>query len=175
MRRRCDSGHGRIQTYSPKVFLPLTQLCRDVCHYCTFAHPRGANGRHISTRCSAGDRARGRSRLPRSVVHTRDKRSGATPLHATNFGAHDNTLSYLEEMCALVLKETGLLHVANGTMTRGDPQLRRVSVSQGLCWRRVGQLCAGGPHFGSPTRRRQHVLGSFVSPANLPCRTRRVS
>src|SRR5690348_8661346 len=34
-----DAGHGRIVSYSRKVFIPLTQLCRDVCHYCTFAHP----------------------------------------------------------------------------------------------------------------------------------------
>jgi FO synthase len=41
-----DEGHGARQTYSPKVFLPLTQLCRDVCHYCTFARPprRGVRG-----------------------------------------------------------------------------------------------------------------------------------
>ena len=34
-----DAGHGDIVTYSPKVFIPLTMLCRDVCHYCTFAQP----------------------------------------------------------------------------------------------------------------------------------------
>ena len=34
-----DSGHGAVITYSPKVFIPLTHLCRDVCHYCTFANP----------------------------------------------------------------------------------------------------------------------------------------
>src|SRR6266851_9247322 len=34
-----DRGHGRLVSYSRKVFIPLTQLCRDVCHYCTFAHP----------------------------------------------------------------------------------------------------------------------------------------
>ena len=34
-----DQGHGRLVTYSPKVFIPLTKLCRDVCHYCTFAQP----------------------------------------------------------------------------------------------------------------------------------------
>src|SRR6476661_3387371 len=33
-----DAGHGRLVSYSRKVFIPLTQLCRDVCHYCTFAH-----------------------------------------------------------------------------------------------------------------------------------------
>ena len=34
-----DDGHGNLVSYSRKVFIPLTQLCRDVCHYCTFAHP----------------------------------------------------------------------------------------------------------------------------------------
>src|SRR3954454_10306835 len=38
-RRLRDDGHGRLVTYSPKVFIPLTHLCRDVCHYCTFARP----------------------------------------------------------------------------------------------------------------------------------------
>jgi FO synthase len=37
-----DEGHGRLVTVSPKVFIPLTKLCRDVCHYCTFARRRGA-------------------------------------------------------------------------------------------------------------------------------------
>ena len=39
-----DSVHGRIQSYSPKVFIPLTHLCRDVCHYCTFARPPRRGG-----------------------------------------------------------------------------------------------------------------------------------
>jgi len=38
-RARRDDVRGRLVTYSPKVFVPLTKLCRDVCHYCTFAHP----------------------------------------------------------------------------------------------------------------------------------------
>ena len=38
-RRLRDEGHGRLVTYSPKVFIPLTTLCRDVCGYCTFARP----------------------------------------------------------------------------------------------------------------------------------------
>src|SRR6476646_2763159 len=38
-RRLRDAGHGTTVTYSPKVFIPLTKLCRDVCHYCTFARP----------------------------------------------------------------------------------------------------------------------------------------
>src|ERR687885_2570353 len=38
-RRLRELGRGTLVTYSPKVFVPLTQLCRDVCHYCTFARP----------------------------------------------------------------------------------------------------------------------------------------
>ena len=41
------AGSGRVITYSPKVFIPLTKLCRDVCHYCTFAQPRGAGSAPI--------------------------------------------------------------------------------------------------------------------------------
>jgi len=44
-----DRGHGNLVSYSKKVFIPLTQLCRDVCHYCTFAHPprRGDERRRL--------------------------------------------------------------------------------------------------------------------------------
>ena len=43
--RRRDAAHGLIVSYSRKVFIPLTKLCRDVCHYCTFAHPPRRNER----------------------------------------------------------------------------------------------------------------------------------
>src|SRR5690348_8206303 len=47
--RRRDEAHGRLVTYSRKVFIPLTQLCRDVCHYCTFAHaPRPGEKPYLS-------------------------------------------------------------------------------------------------------------------------------
>ena len=42
-----DTHHGRLITYSPKVFIPLTKLCRDVCHYCTFAHPPQIGRAHV--------------------------------------------------------------------------------------------------------------------------------
>ena len=43
-----DQGHGRTITYSPKVFVPLTTLCRDTCTYCTFAKPPGAGGEYLT-------------------------------------------------------------------------------------------------------------------------------
>ena len=58
-----DLGHGDVVSYSRKVFIPLTRLCRDVCHYCTFATtPRKGARCVFVSRGSAGDRARGRAR-----------------------------------------------------------------------------------------------------------------
>src|SRR5919198_4155249 len=48
--RRRDAAHGSLVSYSRKVFIPLTQLCRDVCHYCTFAHPPRRGQRAYLTR-----------------------------------------------------------------------------------------------------------------------------
>src|SRR5687767_10233656 len=46
---RRDAAHGAVVTYSRKVFIPLTQLCRDVCHYCTFAHaPRKSEAPYLT-------------------------------------------------------------------------------------------------------------------------------
>ena len=53
-----DAGHGGLVTYSRKVFIPLTQLCRDVCHYCTFAHPPRKGERVYLTRGEVLDIAR---------------------------------------------------------------------------------------------------------------------
>ena len=47
-RRLRDEGRGRTVTFSPKVFIPLTTLCRDVCTYCTFAKPPGAGGEYLT-------------------------------------------------------------------------------------------------------------------------------
>jgi 2-iminoacetate synthase ThiH len=60
-----DEGHGRHISYSRKVFIPLTHLCRDVCHYCTFAGPR----RHVRRRSES--RGRGVARSAGSAVRAR--------------------------------------------------------------------------------------------------------
>src|ERR671921_2745440 len=57
-----DEGHGRLVTYSPKVFIPLTKLCRDVCHYCTFARPPRRGERAFMTIDEVLDVARARER-----------------------------------------------------------------------------------------------------------------
>jgi FO synthase len=155
-----DRGHGGLVSYSRKVFIPLTQLCRDVCHYCTFAHPprRGEaaylDAEQVLAIARAGAKAGCKEALftlgDKPELRYRAARDGLTRL------GHDTTLSYLAEMAALVLKETGLLpHLNPGLMSRADiDALREVSVSQGIMLETASERLSqrGGPHFGSPDK-----------------------
>jgi FO synthase len=154
------AGFGTTVTYSRKVFIPLTQLCRDVCHYCTFAKaPRRLPGAYLTAEqvlaiaragkaadCkealfTLGDKPEARYAVARTALHT----VGAT-----------STLDYLERMAHLVLQETGLLpHLNPGVMSAAElRRLRPVSASMGLMLESASQrLCErGGPHFGSPDK-----------------------
>src|SRR6185312_8850409 len=108
-----DSAHGRIQSYSPKVFIPLTHLCRDVCHYCTFARPprKGEAAYLDREQVLAIARAGAEAGCKEALFTLGDKpelRYGAAREALARLG-HATTLSYLAEMGASVLKETGLL------------------------------------------------------------------
>jgi FO synthase len=155
-----DAGHGNLVSYSRKVFIPLTQLCRDVCHYCTFAHPprRGEAAYLDKEQVLAIARAGAKAGCKEALFTLGDKpelRYRAAREALARLG-HETTLSYLAEMAALVLKETGLLpHLNPGVMSRAEiARLRAVSVSQGIMLEsaaeRLGQR--GGPHFGSPDK-----------------------
>ena len=94
-------------SYSRKVFIPLTQLCRDVCHYCTFAHaPRRGTRRLSDARRGAGDRARRqRAGCKEALFTLGDKpelryRAARDELAALGY---DSTLDYLAAMAKLVL------------------------------------------------------------------------
>jgi len=153
-------GHGRLVTYSPKVFIPLTKLCRDVCHYCTFARPprRGARAylsidevldiarAGVAVGCrealfTLGDKPELRYRVAREELQA--------------LGC-ETTLEYLARAAEAVLVETGLLpHLNPGVMTRDDVrELRRVSASMGLMLETTSPRLSerGGPHFGSPDK-----------------------
>ena len=98
-----DQGHGARVSYSRKVFIPLTQLCRDVCHYCTFAHPPRRDARRLSdARRGARHRARRRRRpaATRRCSPSATSRSCATARRATALArlGHDSTISYLAAM-----------------------------------------------------------------------------
>src|SRR3954466_6599985 len=128
-----DEGHGPLVTFSPKVFIPLTQLCRDVCHYCTFAQPpRRAEAAYLDRdQVLAIARAGAEAGCKEALFTLGDKpelRYGAAREALTRLG-HETTLSYLAEMAASVLKETGLLpHLNPGVMSREEiERLRAVS------------------------------------------------
>ncbi|MEJ8569757.1 5-amino-6-(D-ribitylamino)uracil--L-tyrosine 4-hydroxyphenyl transferase CofH [Elongatibacter sediminis] len=155
-----DKGHGNIVTYSPKVFIPLTQLCRDVCHYCTFAKtPRRLDRPYLLAEdVLAIARAGAEAGCHEALFTLGDKpelRYNAAREALAELG-HETTLSYLAEMAQLVLDETGLLpHLNAGVMDASDLEsLRGVSVSQGLMLESSSPrlLERGGCHYGSPDK-----------------------
>jgi FO synthase len=155
-----DRGHGANVSYSRKVFIPLTKLCRDSCHYCTFAHPprRDERAYLAPEEVLAIARAGAKAQCKEALFTLGDKpelRYRAAREELARLG-HDSTISYLAAMAALVLEESGLLpHLNPGTMTAGDiARLRAVSVSQGLMLETAAERLSqrGGPHFGSPDK-----------------------
>jgi FO synthase len=155
-----DEGHGRCISYSRKVFIPLTHLCRDVCHYCSFAERPSARGSaYLSPDQVLGiARAGAAAGCTEALFTLGDKpelryRSARAALEALGY---ETTIDYLEAMCALVLRKTGLLPHANpGIMGRSElAGLRTVSASQGIMLESLSaRLCApGGVHFGSPDK-----------------------
>src|SRR5437764_3736675 len=133
-----DSVHHNRISYSRKVFIPLTQLCRDVCHYCTFAHPpvRGQRAYLSRDEVLAIARAGAEAGCKEALFTLGDKPERRYKVAVRELAAlgHETTLSYLAEMAEMVLRETGLLpHVNPGILTEKDiALLRRVSVSQGI-------------------------------------------
>lgn len=158
-RLRDQVHHNRI-SYSRNVFIPLTQLCRDVCHYCTFAHPPRRGERVYLSRdevleiACAGAEAGCKEALF-TLGDKPELRYKAARNELAELG-HETTLSYLAEVAELVLNKTKLLpHINPGVMNTEDiALLRRVSVSQGIMLESVSErLCErGGPHFGSPDK-----------------------
>ena len=155
-----DQGHGNLVTYSRKVFLPLTHLCRDSCHYCTFAKPpRRAGSPFMTVEEAVATAAEGAKRGCKEALFT----LGEKPELRYNIAAawlaeagFATTLDYVAHVAATVRDRTGLLpHINAGCMTAGEiAMLRPVSASMGLMLESVSdRLCAkGGPHYGSPDK-----------------------
>jgi FO synthase len=158
--RRRDAAHGSLVSYSRKVFIPLTKLCRDVCHYCTFAQRPHRGERAYLTRdevlaiARAGEKSGCREALF-TLGDQPERRYRAAADELARLG-HPTTLSYLAATARTVLDETGLLpHLNPGHLTSADvAALRTVSLSQGLMLESASErLCRrGGPHHGSPDK-----------------------
>ncbi|HEU5278373.1 MAG TPA: 5-amino-6-(D-ribitylamino)uracil--L-tyrosine 4-hydroxyphenyl transferase CofH [Gaiellaceae bacterium] len=155
-----SEGHGNLVTFSPKVFIPLTKLCRDVCHYCTFAHPprRGERAYLTIEEVLEVARAGAAAGCKEALFTLGDKpelRYRAAREELELLGC-ETTLEYLGRAAEAVLTETGLLpHLNPGVLTRDDLRsLRPVSASMGLMLETVSERLSarGGPHFGSPDK-----------------------
>src|ERR687898_1471244 len=151
---------GRLVTYSPKVFIPLTTLCRDVCGYCTFARPprRGERAYLTLDEVLAIARAGAAAGCHEALFTLGDKpelryRVAREELRALGC---ETTLEYLARVARLVLDETGLLpHLNPGVMTRTELNaLRPVSASMGIMLETTAERLAakGGPHWASPDK-----------------------
>src|ERR1700675_4305686 len=128
-------GFADTITYSRKVFIPLTQLCRDVCHYCTFAKaPRWLKAPYLSPDEVLAIARDGKALDCKEALFTlgdKPEERYATARAALKSLGAGSTLDYLHRVAKLVLEETGLLpHLNPGVMTTADLKaLRPVSVS----------------------------------------------
>ena len=162
-RRLRDEGHGTRITFSPKVFVPLTMLCRDRCGYCTFAKPPARlESPYLDVDAVLALARDGATAGCHEALFTlgeapEDRYPVARAWLAEHGGAPEfSTVDYLIEVAGTVLRETGLLPHANaGALTREQFEaLRAVSPSQGMMLEtlaaRLGE--PGGPHHGAPDK-----------------------
>ncbi len=166
---RREQRFGRRVTFSPKVFVPLTMLCRDRCGYCTFAKPparldapfltpeevlelatRGAALGCFEALFTLGEAPEERYPQARDWLHEH---------------GHASTVDYLAHVAGLVLRDTGLLPHANaGALSEDDLRaLRSVSPSQGMMIETLAARLSeqGGPHHGAPDKTPERRLATL--------------
>ncbi|MGH9283117.1 MAG: 7,8-didemethyl-8-hydroxy-5-deazariboflavin synthase CofG, partial [Acidimicrobiales bacterium] len=156
-----DRTTGRRITWSPKVFIPLTRLCRDRCGYCTFATaPARVESPYLSPEQVLDIAARGAAAGCHEALFTLGERPELRYPTAAAWLAergYASTVEYLAAMCALVRDETGLLPHANAGALDGDElaRLREVSASQGMMLETLdpGLACHAGAPDKAPERR----------------------
>ncbi len=150
----------KVITYSKKVFIPLTELCRDVCHYCTFAKaPKKLDAPYLEPDQVLAIAEKGKAQFVKEALFTLgekpEMRYQVAKDHLQKLG-FKTTIEYLGSMSKLVYEETGLLpHLNPGNMTLLEMEkLREYSVSMGIMLESSSErLCGkGGPHFGSPDK-----------------------
>ncbi|MEO1080663.1 MAG: 5-amino-6-(D-ribitylamino)uracil--L-tyrosine 4-hydroxyphenyl transferase CofH [Pseudomonadota bacterium] len=170
-----DEGFGRLLTYSPKVFIPLTKLCRDVCHYCTFAKtPKQVDAPYLEIDEVLAIARRGRDTGCREALFTLGEKPELRYQAARNWLAkhgYASTVDYLVEAAGAVLRETGLIpHINAGTLSRNElRRLRRVSASMGIMVESGSSrlLEKGAAHHGSPDKRPWRRLATLVRAGQL--------
>ncbi|MEX0984182.1 MAG: bifunctional FO biosynthesis protein CofGH [Actinomycetota bacterium] len=155
-----DIGWAGAVTYSPKVFVPLTMLCRDHCHYCTFAKPPArVQAPFLTPEEVLGIAGAGRLAGCKEALFTLGDRPEDRYPEARAWlleRGYGSTLEYLRAMAIAVIEETGLLpHLNPGVMTYEDlARLKHVSASMGIMLETSSERLTerGMPHFGSPDK-----------------------
>jgi FO synthase len=170
-RRVRDAATGTRVTYSPKVFIPLTMLCRDKCGYCTFAQPPA---RLDKVYLSPDDvlaiaRAGARAGCHEALFTLGERPEERYPAAADWLAEHGyaSTVDYLAAMCRLVLDETGLLPHANAGALYEDELalLRPVAPSQGMMVETLRADLAA--HRGSPDKTPERRLATLEAAGRL--------
>src|SRR5215207_832219 len=175
-RRIRDRRHGTRVTFSPKVFIPLTMLCRDHCGYCTFAKPPARLGtsaylapEQVLEIARAGAAAGCHEAL--FTLGERPEERYPVAREALAGLGQGSTVDYLAESCRLVLAETGLLPHANaGALGSGElAALRRVSASQGMMLESLSERLhePGGPHARCQTKLPARRLATLEAAGEL--------
>ncbi|MFF0654417.1 MULTISPECIES: bifunctional FO biosynthesis protein CofGH [Micromonospora] len=156
-----DAGRPGVVTYSKKVFIPLTRLCRDRCHYCTFATvphrlPAAYLERDEVLAIAREGAAQGCKEALFTLGDRPEERWPAARRWLDERG-YDSTLDYLRACAVAVLEETGLLpHLNPGVLTWSELQrLKPVAPSMGMMLETTATRLwsePGGPHYGSPDK-----------------------
>src|SRR6266536_2530012 len=176
-----DLGHGNRITFSPKVFIPLTMLCRDRCGYCTFAKPPARLDAPYLSLDEVLDIARrgaavGCHEALFTLGEAPEQRYPVARAWLEDHGYH-TTVDYLVDACGTVRDETGLLPHANaGALSQAElERLRAVSPSQGMMLEslaaRLGE--PGGPHYRAPDKTPERRLATLeaAGEARIPFTT----
>ena len=160
-REMTQAAHGRLITYSRKVFIPVTHLCRNTCRYCVFAEsPKAGTPAFMTPEEVLAVARQGKALACDEALFTLgDKPEDRWPqaADALKTMGFASTLEYVDHLARLVFNETGLLpHLNAGVMTEDELRaLRPTAISMGIMLESVSErLCErGGPHFGCPDKR----------------------
>jgi FO synthase len=168
-------GFGHRVTYSRKVFIPLTHLCRDVCHYCTFARPprKGERAYMTSDEVVQVAQAGAAAGCKEALFTLGDKpelryRAAREELRQLGFST---TVEYLASAAKAVIERTGLLpHLNCGVMTADELRmLRPVGVSMGLMLESTSSRLCEKPkaHWGSPDKKPEARIATLAAAGEL--------
>ncbi|HEX2386404.1 MAG TPA: 7,8-didemethyl-8-hydroxy-5-deazariboflavin synthase CofG, partial [Candidatus Binatia bacterium] len=170
-----DRHKGKTVTFSPKIFIPLTNLCRDFCGYCTFRKAPGeAGAKTMAIDEVLAVARRGKLLGCTEALFSLGDKPEAISLEMKDFLARlglKRTLDYLYDACKTTLEETGILPHANpGIMGAGDlKRLKEVNASMGLMLESLSArlMLAGGAHDNAPDKKPSLRLRTIAEAGKL--------